>query len=51
MPVVFAGRMMPGDVAQTGSIKLLGLLDVINFSVSWMWLIREFPMLLLRETT
>ena len=24
----FAGRMMPGDVAQTGSIKLLGLLDV-----------------------
>lgn len=24
----FAGRLMPGDVAQTGSIKLLGLLDV-----------------------
>ena len=24
----FAGRMMPGDVAQTGSIKLLGLFDV-----------------------
>ena len=24
----FAGRMMPGDVAQTGSIKLLGLLNV-----------------------
>ena len=24
----FAGRLMPGDVAQTGSIKLLGLLNV-----------------------
>lgn len=24
----FAGRLMPGDVEQTGSIKLLGLLDV-----------------------
>ena len=26
----FAGRLMPGDVAQTGSIKLLGLLDVMD---------------------
>lgn len=24
----FAGRLIPGDVAQTGSVKLLGLLDV-----------------------
>lgn len=24
----FAGRLMPGDVAQTGSVKLLGLLNV-----------------------
>ena len=26
----FAGRLMPGDVAQTGSIKLLGLLSLIH---------------------
>ena len=31
----FAGRLMPGDVAQTGSIKLLGLLNVRSFSVLW----------------